>query len=454
MIRKILFRNFLFIHRISQWVRQHFTHTGILLLAVIITATAFGLNTRMTHSYQITAFLLALFFISFISIIFHKSRLYIKRSLPQYATAGLPLEYKINIHNPSSKTLYNLTVFDNLGCEVPKYNDFRYASDQFDSKRNVFDRFVGYPRLVSLIRKKRGADIQQVNIDKIENNEYCEKIIMLTPVRRGYIHFKETVIAKTDPVGLIRKINRYKHTDSLLILPKYYKFPDIKLPGKRKYQHGGMTLASSVGDSEEFFSLREYRPGDPLKSIHWRSYAKKGEPVIKEYQDEYFSRLGLVLDTFSDNRPDYLFEDAVSIAASIAISKHHQDELLDLIFINDKAYRFTSGRGLAGTENMLEILACVETAKQNEFNILSNLVLKYADDSSGLVFIFLEWDTKRQTLIRQLRKKNLPLLVIVLSESGEVARTDDDPMADIPQFFLPFKAGEIQQSINKISSIQ
>ena len=43
--------------------------------------------------------------------------------------------------------------------------------------------------------------------------------------------------------------------------------------------------------------------GDPLRKIHWRSWARRGKPVVKEYQEEYFSRIALVLDTFLPRRP-------------------------------------------------------------------------------------------------------------------------------------------------------
>ena len=43
--------------------------------------------------------------------------------------------------------------------------------------------------------------------------------------------------------------------------------------------------------------------GIALRKIHWRSWARRGEPVVKEYQEEYFSRIALVLDTFLPRRP-------------------------------------------------------------------------------------------------------------------------------------------------------
>ncbi len=76
------------------------------------------------------------------------------------------------------------------------------------------------------------------------------------------------------------------------------RFDELPLPMGRRYQPGGIPLASEVGDSLEFVGTREYREGDPLRKIHWRSWARRGEPVVKEYQEEYFSRIALVLDTF------------------------------------------------------------------------------------------------------------------------------------------------------------
>jgi len=80
----------------------------------------------------------------------------------------------------------------------------------------------------------------------------------------------------------------------------------------------GVALASNVGQSEEFVSLRDYRRGDPLRHIHWRSWAKAGKPVVKEFEDEFFVRHALVLDTFIDDPHSELFEEAVSVAASFA----------------------------------------------------------------------------------------------------------------------------------------
>src|SRR5262249_47616439 len=150
---------------------------------------------------------------------------------------------------------------------------------------------------------------------------------------------------------------------SLLVLPKRYIIPPIALPGAMKYQQGGVALASAVGQSEEFMALREYRRGDPLRHIHWKSWARAGRPVVKEFQDEFFVRHALILDTFTTSARAEVFEEAVAVAASFACSLRSQESLLDLMFVGPQAFCFTTGRGLAHTDQMLEILAAVRICR-------------------------------------------------------------------------------------------
>ena len=153
--------------------------------------------------------------------------------------------------------------------------------------------------------------------------------LALDPVRRGRVTFTATSVARRDPLGLVRALRRQPAPDTLLVLPRRYPLPAVALPGARRYQPGGIALASSVGDSEEFVSLRDYRPGDPLKRIHWRSWARTGKPVVREYQDEFFVRHALVLDTFARTDQGERLEAAVSVAASLACAFETGEALLD-----------------------------------------------------------------------------------------------------------------------------
>ncbi len=207
------------------------------------------------------------------------------------------------------------------------------------------------------------------------------------------------------------------------ILPKRYPLPPLALPGSGAHQPGGVSLAQSVSNSEaSFISVREYRPGHPRRRIHWRAWARAGKPIVKEYQDEYFVRHALILDTFAEHsgmagHAGRVFEEAVSVAASFAGSITTQESLLDLMFVGSEAYCFTSGRGIGHSERMLEILASVGPCRDKPFSVLLPLVLEHAPLPSGCICVLLAWDEERKDFIRGIEALGIPLLGLVITAS-------------------------------------
>jgi uncharacterized protein (DUF58 family) len=220
----------------------------------------------------------------------------------------------------------------------------------------------------------------------------------------------------------------------------------LDLPGTVKYQPGGVTLASSVGQSEEFVSLREYRPGDPLRHIHWRSWAKTDKPVVKEFLDEFFVRHALVLDTFCKPGQEDLFEEAVSVAASFACTIPDQESLLDLMFVGTEAYCFTSGRGVAPPERMLEILAAVSPCLHQQINLLEQLLLRHVAQVTSCVCVLMDWDVPRQRMIRQLRALRVPVQAYVVRSNEDAGRPlDTAAVADCPACLHSIVSGRITE---------
>jgi uncharacterized protein (DUF58 family) len=202
-----------------------------------------------------------------------------------------------------------------------------------------------------------------------------------------------------------------------------------------------------VGDAQEFFALRDYRQGDPLRHIHWRSWARRGEPIVKQYQDEYFVRHALILDTFMDTVEHPVFEDAVSVAASFTHSIQQNDALLDVMFVGTEAYRFTTGRSLSSIDSMMEILACVQPCLDKPFAELQQLVTLHSSQLSGAICILLAWDEARQNFVETLRGMGIPLLVLVVGDGAGATDLDPGPMADQPQRFFSLMSGEIEEGL-------
>jgi hypothetical protein len=450
MFRRLLYVNFRIVYKVSKTGRDRLTPAGMLVFGTLIFAGIFGFDTRQSLSFQIFSIAASLLLLSLLTTPYFRGRIGLRRKLPEYGTVGHLLHYKLQIENLGNKPQQDLVLLEELQASLPTCDEFFSASDPQDRNRNWFDRTVGYPRLMSLLHKKRGAAIEPVTVDNLAANDHTEIKLEFLPVRRGYIHFAAARLARPDPLGLMRAIRSMQLQDSVLILPELFRVPVPELPGNRKYQQGGINAASTVGDSQEFMSLRDYRPGDPLRSIHWRSYAKKGHPVVKEFQDEFIVRQGLLLDTFLENKSTARFEAAVSLAASFSFSfsRDTRDSLLDLMFIGAEAYRFTSGRGLGNSGSMLEILACIEPCPHPEFHQLRDLILRHTSDTSGMICIFLNWDEKRQALISKLINIRIPVLVFLIREEAE--HPEPGPMQQCPERFHCLHPENIQQQLDRI----
>ena len=194
-------------------------------------------------------------------------------------------------------------------------------------------------------------------------------------------------------------------------------------------------------------SLRDYRSGDPLKSIHWKSWAKTGKPVVKEYIDEHFSRHALILDTFGKDGKSELFEEAVSVAASFASSLERGESLLDLMFVGDDSYCFTSGRGMGSTEKMMEILASVNLCKDKPFSTLAESTLKRASLLSSAICIFIDWDDNRESFASKLTSLGIPLMVFVIAESGNIEKIRTSPIREKLENFHILESGKIGEGL-------
>ncbi len=448
-MKRFMYLNFRNYYRFQHWRRRRFTKAGFLVVNLIIASAVAGIDTNRTMAYQAFTFLVALIIIAVAWSVFFRARLTATRVLPQFGTAGEPFGYRIVVQNTSKTTEKGLFLFENFEDPRPSLKEFLTSSEPGEEKRNIFDRTVGFYRWQWLISRKQASRIKEQPLPAILPNSEGETRIEITPSNRGHLNFTGVTIARPDPLGLFNSLITVPVKQSVMVLPKRYILPDLRLPGTRRYQSGGIALTSSVGESEEFISLRDYRPGDSLRRIHWKSWAKIGKPVVKEYQDEFFVRHALVLDTFQEAEYSEAFEDAVSVASSFACSVRTQESLLDLMFVGPEAYCFTSGRGLAHTDKTLKILASVSPCTDKPFSVLPPLVLNRADILSGCICIFLAWDNERKKLIGQLREFGVPLLVLLITEDNEVQKTDFDlgPMKDTPENFHRLEPGKIQEGL-------
>lgn len=405
-----------------QWPWRNWTPAGRFLLSVLTGAAVFGLDTNQSLDHQLFCFLSALVVASRLASRRLRPRFSAVRALPRNATVGRPMSYSIKVTNRSPHPCDGAQIAEDFPRARPSREEF--SSQAGPPEADWVARYSGFARWRALGAKARPA-MAPAPVPRLEPGETAAVACSLTPSRRGRLELKSLRLQLAEPLGLSWAAETSGETQSVLILPRRHPVPRLTPPGTRRYQPGGVAGSSSVGDSHEFMSLRDYRPGDPMRRIHWRSWAKAGKPVVREDQDEFFTRHALILDTFTGPEPGEAFEEAVSAAASFLSSVLTQESLVDLLFLGDKAYSFTAGRGLGSEAALLEVLAGVRPRTDGSFEELRRTVLSGSRAMSAALVVLLAWDDPRRKFIKDLRAAGVPVLALVVETPppGEITLT-------------------------------
>ena len=436
---RILYRLYRIVSSLQHSARRRFTPGGWIVFTCLILTGGMATDTEQSLGYQAFALLLCLALAAMALAPFFRVRFSAERLLPKFGSAGQPLRYGISIRNRSKQTQSGLQVLDGLSDPRLTIEEFRALREPSKRRKSL--------RLWSAPDFRRVRAIKAQDLVPLPPHGETHTEIELVPLKRGVLHFESITLARPDPFMLFRAFSTVQSPGSITILPKRYPLPALALPGSQQYQHGGVALATAIGESEEFVSLRDYRPGDPMRRIHWRSWAKVGRPVVKEFQDEFFVRHALILDTFTEADDVVVFEEAVSVAASFACTIDTQESLLDLLFVGPEAFCFTIGRGIAHADQMLELLASVKICADKSFPTLAKLVIEHASSVSGCICIFLEWDNVRRELVRKLAMLGVPALVLIVREPADAPL---DRRADDPVSLHVLEVGKIEEGLTKV----
>jgi len=423
---------FRFVTGVVYRASRRFTGPGVYVLSFAVVAGAIGVDTTQSVAYQAFGLLFALMVVSALCLPFLRARVDVERELPRIATAGQPFVYRARVTNPGNGALDGLCLYEDLADPRPAHEVYRTAIG--------FPTYRAWKRLVDASEIARVAERP---VPALPPGTTVEIEVQAHALKRGIVHSRGVTVGRADPLGLLRALSSLPRQANLVVLPRRYPLPPFTLPGSRRYQQGGVALAASVGDSEEFVGLRDYRPGDPLQRIHWKSFARAAKPVVREYQNEYFERHALALDTFARPGDERRFEEAVSIAASFVYTIETQECLLDLMFIGARAYSHTGGRGQLSPASLLEILAGVQPCREHKFPALAEAVLARRQALSGCICVLLDWDEPRRELARMLRAQGIALRVVVVT---------DLPVDERPPWLLVVEPGRVAEGVAGMQS--
>ncbi len=257
-------------------------------------------------------------------------------------------------------------------------------------------------------------------VDRIEPHGGREMIYRLRAEARGRYLVGPLTVRLTDPFGLIELIRSFSATDRVVVTPPIVPLPPGRLTGSWT---GGESRARALSTAgEDDVAPREYRHGDDLRRVHWRSTARHGELMVRREEQQWQSRGTVFLDTrraahWGDG-PGSTFEQAVSAAASIGVRLGRDG--LGLRFVTDEGEAL--GASATFESELLDMLAVARMSSGRSLRAGVSALRDPAAGGDGLIIgVFGALTAADAREVSRARRSGAATCVAVLIGAGDGA---------------------------------
>lgn len=198
----------------------------------------------------------------------------------------------------------------------------------------------------------------------LQPNETAEICYTHAAIRGNY-EWQAVHVLACDPLGLIDQEMTLPAAGSAQIQPEVHKFKTIRLRPRSTLHSPGSIPARLGGSGTDFYGVREYQPGDPLRSLDWRMTARHPFKFFtKEFEQEEIADIGLILDARQNTElrigEASLFEHGVTAAASLAKMFLHQGHRLSLLVFGRRMSIVYPGYGKT---QLNRVMSCLSKAR-------------------------------------------------------------------------------------------
>lgn len=161
-----------------------------------------------------------------------------------------------------------------------------------------------------------GAGLAELALPSLRRGAEVIREFSIPTLRRGVIPVGPVRTVRADPVGIVRRELLLADMAELFVHPRTISIPSMSTGFIRDLE-GNPTRDLSTNDVS-FHALREYMPGDERRNIHWKSTARTGTYMVRQFEETRRSHIVIAVSLAeSDYAGSEEFELAVSVAGSL-----------------------------------------------------------------------------------------------------------------------------------------
>jgi uncharacterized protein (DUF58 family) len=164
------------------------------------------------------------------------------------------------------------------------------------------------------------AHLQAVEafVPAIRPGERVELSTLRVPARRGVLATTAVEVRSSAPFGVAERRRRLAVEATTLVLPRRFALGGLSFVEPAGSNDAGIHPSPRRGQGPEYLGIREYRPGDSMRHVHWGLTARHGQVVVREFEEERTRRLAIVVDTERDRGDAWTpLDRCCAVAASV-----------------------------------------------------------------------------------------------------------------------------------------
>jgi len=273
--------------------------------------------------------------------------------------------------------------------------------------------------------QKRDFMIQK----RIESGKNTFFQYILEPKERGKYQFGSLNIYAESPIGLVSKRFQFLKNADLASYPSFIHLRKYELMAiQSEFMLGGIKKIRKLGHTMEFEQIKEYVPGDDIRTINWKATSKTNRLMVNQFQDEKSQRIFMLIDTGRTMKMPFngLSLLDYSINATMALSHiilKKSDRAGMMTFSKKTENKIAAENKSGQLKKISEALYNIKTDFfESDFNRLYQDV-KYSINQRSLILLFTNFETldglnRQMKYLRGIAKNHL--LVVVFFKNSEL----------------------------------
>jgi len=270
-------------------------------------------------------------------------------------------------------------------------------------------------RVPEVMRIKKGANYVLMELGPQRETEISYTIE--TPLR-GFYTIGPVCVRVQDAFGLFHNEKEIHLYEDFLVFPKMEDIKDAMIKSRVPKIFTGAVNIRNPGEGSNFYNLREYIPGDPMKKVNWKASARQdGKMMVNEFERDAVSDIILIVDSrkISETGPVSRNSLVYSTRAAASLSQHFlsRRDSVGLVIYGDEITSVDRDTGKKQLYVLLTKLAGAMAKGNTPMKIVTNRIMPHINRGSPIIILTpLEGDPTIVDAVRDLRSRNFDVTIL------------------------------------------